>query len=270
MEFYLDDGIKRMAMSTIVQLIPKLTFPIHQYDLYCKIFKHLGIPLTNIMIGEVHGSEYIKDIQYLLAGLPNNQEIKSVSMAVPIGIYGTSATVVATLLLASNLPYFEMIGLNLISFSKSLVMLPGMIRTQMALMSSPLIGIKKLVLLYFEFAYGYSSLIHTFPNLKEIVFFGFMVRAFNKEYLLEFLRNGMTIYLFGEPDQDTILRELYYEFNTHLRLPFFISDTTTSAGLGVSKSFATTTKIYPNTYIGPIIPADPIVDLHQLDDGDTD
>ena len=214
------------------------------------------------MIGEINGMRYTEDLQYLLASIPSNPEIKSVSMAVPTGILATSATVLTSLLLATNLPYFEMIGLNFIDFTEQLIGAAGYFRVTINKLPSTIPGIRKLVLLYYPDEYDYTMLISKFPNLKEVVFFAiFPDQIIHDEYLIEFLKNGITIHLLGGKEMNDFA-ELYTELNVEYGYPFYIPSKASAGHVAASEQLMKTNIRKSNTYIGPLTTQDLIDDEH--------
>lgn len=204
------------------------------------------------MIGEISNMKYTENLQYLLASIPNNPEIKSVSIAAPTGVLATSITVLTSLLLAGNLPYFEMIGLNIIDYTKELIGAAAYLRITLNKLSMILPGIRKLVLLYYPDEYDYSFLISKFPNLKEVVFFViFPDQSIHKEYLIEFLKNGITVHLLGGRELNDFA-ELYSELNVKSGYPFYIPNKVSAGHIAASEQLMKVIRRRSNNYIGPL------------------
>jgi hypothetical protein len=185
-------------------------------------------------------------------------------MATPVGLIGDMFTSIVLGHMIERIPYIKQIGLNMLQYNQTamrvVVSLEGVIEE----LPTPLPNIKKIVLIYSEKNYPYALLNSKFPNLREIEFVIIILKDdIHANYLLEFVRNNITVYL--RSNDDTINAKCQ-EINQRLYNPFYVSDTTTASGLKVPHQLIQTQKQIPNIFLGTDITDDDIFAVGDSDD----
>ena len=232
------EDLKNVVPSRFSDFLNSLNYPIDLLDFYLKLFKYLGLPLSNLIIGYVgETGQYQNGPKYLQQNLTTNREVKTLSMAVPSGDPDDTFTILTTIATVERLPYIEAIGINLIEFTPLLQTIPKLFRvvTDQRISALKETSISKISLIYSEKDYDYFNLISKFPKLKEIVFLSFFhdkKNPIHTGYLKQFLDHGITIYLLSNPN-DSMVEAVHKELNQRLHYPLLIGDTITPIGLNI-------------------------------------
>jgi hypothetical protein len=245
-------------------LLDKISLPVDLYDLYLTIFRYLGIPLNNLILGAISKLSFRIEGNYVKRILTNNKELKSISMATPVGLIGDMFTSIVLAHMIERIPYIKQIGLNMLQYNQTAMRVVVSLETTIEDLPTPLLNINKIVLIYSEKNYPYALLISKFPNLREIEFVMIVLKDdIHADYLLQFVRNNITVYL--RSNDDTINTKCQ-EINQRLYYPFHVSDTITASGLKVPHQLIQIQKRIPNIYLGTDIHDDDILAIATPDD----